>query len=246
MHGGADPDAALIKALVSNSADDMGNPGPDFTFGFGMINARTSVEAMEQNHYFTGSVSNNGNASFTIPAVPAGAYQVKIMLYWPDPAAQPFAAGTLVNDLDLTVTDPSGTHHLPMILDPSPSNVNNNAVEGADHRNNIEQVVINNPPAGSFTVSVKGTAVAQDAQPFYIAYEIIRPSVTVEYPFGTETLCRENQPYSVGALMVEILILLPWNILPMVGETGTLSATVFLPPPVLSPGRYRMWSAKIH
>ena len=89
LHGGADPDAALIKALVSNSADDLGNPGPDFTFGFGMINARTSVEAMEQHHYFTGVAANNGNTTFTIPSVPAGAYQLKIMLYWPDPAAHP-------------------------------------------------------------------------------------------------------------------------------------------------------------
>ena len=29
-------------------------------------------------------------------------------------------AGTLVNDLDLTVTEPGGTIHHPMILDPSP------------------------------------------------------------------------------------------------------------------------------
>ena len=188
LHGGSDPDAALIKTLVCNSADDEGNPGPDFTFGFGMINARTSVEAMEQQHYFTGSVANNDNPTFTIPSVPAGSHQLKIMLYWPDPAAQPFAPATLVNDLDLTVTDPAGVNHLPMILDPSPVNVNNNAVEGPDHINNIEQVVINNPAAGNFTISVKGFSIPQGPQPFYIAYEIIQPSVTVEYPFGTETL----------------------------------------------------------
>ena len=188
LHGGLDPDAALIKALVSNSADDLGNPGPDFAFGFGMLNARTTVEALEQNHYFTGSASTNSNSTFTIPAVPAGAYQLKLMLYWPDPAALPFAANILVNDLDLTVTDPSGTTHQPMILDPSPVAVNNNAVEGPDHTNNIEQVVINNPPAGTFSISVNGTTVPKGPQPFYIAYELIQPSVTVEYPFGTETL----------------------------------------------------------
>jgi hypothetical protein len=188
LHGGANPDAALIKALVCNSADDEGNPGPDFTYGFGMINARTSVEAMEQQHYFTGSVANGNSLSFTIPPVPAGTRQLKIMLYWADPAAQSFAPLTLVNDLDLTVTDPSGTDHLPMVPDPSPANVNSNAMEGPDHINNLEQVVINDPAAGNFRVSVKGYAIPQGPQAFYIAYEIIQPSVTVEYPFGGETL----------------------------------------------------------
>jgi hypothetical protein len=101
------------------------------------------------------------------------------MLYWPDVPAQPFAATTLVNDLDLTVTEPGGTIHQPMVLDPSVANFNHNAVEGADHLNNVEQVLINNPAAGSYTVTVTGNAVPAGPQPFYVAYQIIQPSVTV-------------------------------------------------------------------
>ncbi len=187
LHGGSYPDGALLKILAANSADDLGNPGPDYIFGFGMINARTTVEALEQNHYFMDSVGNNSTRSFIIPSVPAGAYQLKIMLYWPDAAAAPEAASTLVNDLDLTVAEPAGTVHLPMVLDPTPAHINNNAVEGADHTNNIEQVLINNPGSGNYTVTVKGSSVLLGPQPFYIAYELIQPSVTVEYPFGTET-----------------------------------------------------------
>ena len=149
LHGGLYPDGALLKALVTNSADDLGNPGPDFTFGFGMINARTTVEALEQNHYFNGAVTNNGTQLFTIPSLPGGTYQLKVLLYWADAPGQPMAATSLVNDLDLQVSDPSGTVHLPMILDPSPAGASGNAKEGADHTNNIEQVVINNPPAGN-------------------------------------------------------------------------------------------------
>jgi len=187
LHGGADPTAALIKALACNSADDLGNPGPDYTFGFGMLNARTSVESLEKGQYFTGSMSNGGTTNFTISGVPAGLYQIKVMLYWPDVAAAAYASSALVNDLDLTVTAPDASMHLPMILNPSPANVNNNAVEGVDTTNNIEQVVINNPPAGNFTVSVKGTRVPSGPQSFAIAYQVIAPSVTVEYPFGGET-----------------------------------------------------------
>jgi hypothetical protein len=187
LHGGQYPDGALLKALVTNSADDLGNPGPDFTFGFGMINARTTVEALEQNHYFSGTVANNGSQQFTIPALPTGAYQLKILLYWTDPPAQPMAAAALVNDLDLQVTDPSGTSHLPLILDPSPGGVSANAKEGADHVNNIEQVVITNPVSGNYTLNVAGNSVPDGPQSFYLAYEIIEPSVKIEYPFGGET-----------------------------------------------------------
>lgn len=187
LNSGAYPDGALIKTLVTNSADDLGNPGPDFTYGFGMVNGRTSVDAMEQNHYFTGISSNNGANLFTIPAVTAGGYQLKIMLYWPDVPAIPLSATALVNDLDLTVTEPGGTVHHPMILDPSAGGVNNNAVEGADHLNNIEQVLINNPGAGNYAIQVLGTSVPAGPQPFDIAYEWIPMSVKMEYPFGSET-----------------------------------------------------------
>jgi hypothetical protein len=40
LHGGANPTGALMKALVCNTAEDLGNTGPDYTFGFGMLNAR--------------------------------------------------------------------------------------------------------------------------------------------------------------------------------------------------------------
>ena len=187
LHAGVNPDGALLKALVTDCAVDMGNPGPDFTYGFGMISARTTVEALEQNHYFSGSVDNKAVQLFSLPAVPAGISQLKILLYWPDEPALPTATSSLVNDLDLTVTEPGGLVHLPLILDPSPANLNNNAVEGIDHVNNIEQVVINNPGAGNYSIQVKGSSLPSGAQNFYVVYEMLPASVTVEYPFGSET-----------------------------------------------------------
>ena len=186
LHGGVSPSGSLMKAIICNSADDEGNPGPDFQYGFGKLNARTAVEAIENNHYFTGTINNSGTANFTIPGVPAGG-QIKIMLYWPDAAAAPYANTSLVNNLDLTVTSPDAVVHHPLILNPNPGNVNNNAVEGIDTTNNIEQAVINNSVTGSFTVTVNGTNVVTGPQNFVIAYEIITPSVKVEYPVGNET-----------------------------------------------------------
>ncbi|PWT77870.1 MAG: peptidase S8 [Bacteroidetes bacterium] len=187
LHGGTDPPASLIKVLTCNSADDIGNQGPDFTYGFGMLNARTAVESMENNQYFQSAISQDQILTHTINGLPGGSYQLKIMLYWPDAAAAPFAASSLVNNLDLTVNSPDGIVHHPLILDSSPTSINNIAVEGVDSINNIEQVVINNPPPGNFTIQVKGTNIPSGPQNYVVAYQIINPSVTVEYPFGNET-----------------------------------------------------------
>jgi hypothetical protein len=187
LHANANPSAALIKAVACNSADDLGNAGPDFTFGFGNLNARNAVEALENNTYFNSTVNHGGTQNFTITGVPAGTAQIKVMLYWNDPAAAPYASTTLVNNLNLTVTDPDLTVHAPLILDPSAGNVNNVAVEGTDNRNNIEQVVINNPPAGDFTVTVSGASVPQGPQEYFVVYQVIAPAVNVVYPAGEET-----------------------------------------------------------
>jgi Subtilase family/Secretion system C-terminal sorting domain len=186
LHGGADPSAALLKALICNTATDMGNPGPDYIFGFGSLNALAADQVLEANQYSTGSVSNAGSEQSTIN-VPAGAQQVRVTLAWTDYPAAPFAATALVNNLDLTVTAPgSGLHH-PLILNPNPANVNDVAVEGIDNLNNIEEVVINNPTGGAFTINVAGTSVPQGPQSYAVAYEIIQPSLQLLYPYGNET-----------------------------------------------------------
>ena len=75
-----------MKALVCNTAEDLGNAGPDYTFGFGMLNARRAVEAIENNRYFINTISNGGTTSQTI-TVPANTRRLKVMLYWADTAA---------------------------------------------------------------------------------------------------------------------------------------------------------------
>lgn len=187
LHGNADPSAALIKAIVCNTATDLGNPGPDFVYGFGSLNARDAVEALEANRYITSAVNNGNNYTYTLTGIPAGLRQLKVLLYWPDVPGAPGASTALVNDLDLTVTTPDATVHQPLILNPAPGHVTDVAVEGADHLNNIEQVVIDNPPAGSFTLTVKGASIPSGSQNFVLAWQPIQPSVVLQYPTGLET-----------------------------------------------------------
>lgn len=195
LHGGTNPSAALMKAIVCNGADDIGNPGPDYLNGFGKLNARRSVEMIEKNQFVTGNMNNGNAATFTINGVPAGTYQLRVMLYWQDVAAAAYAGAALVNDLDLTVASPDATVHQPLVLDPTPANVTNNAREGVDNLNNIEQVVITNPPAGSFTVTVKGTRIPSGPQKYVVVYELMPAAVTMEYPYGGEKWVSGEQQF---------------------------------------------------
>lgn len=181
------PNSALVKVLLCNTAQDEGNPGPDYTYGFGLINVRRAVEAMENNQYIQGTIINAQTQQNNL-IVPAGVRRLKVMLYWNDVEALPNPASALVNDLDLTVTDPLAIDVLPLILNATPAGVTNNALPGADHINNIEQVVIDNPIAGNYSLNVNGFNIPNGSQDYTITYQMDMNGVTVEYPFGGETL----------------------------------------------------------
>ncbi|MBI1342918.1 MAG: S8 family serine peptidase [Terrimonas sp.] len=188
LHAGADPKNGLMKALICNGADDRGNTGVDYTFGYGSMNLLRSIDMLDNANYLTASVNNSGSNTHNI-TVPSNTAQLKVMLYWNDPAAAALASTTLVNDLDLELADPLAAVHYPWLLDTVPANVNNTATTGADHINNMEQVVINNPVAGTFTATVKGTAVTQSPpQEYYLVYDIIPVSTLLTYPTGGESI----------------------------------------------------------
>ncbi|HQW83621.1 MAG TPA: S8 family serine peptidase [Ferruginibacter sp.] len=178
------PIAALIKTVLCNSAEDLGNTGPDYTYGFGSLNARRAADAIENNHY----IISNSTASVNSITVPANVRRLKVMLYWADTAAAPNAATTLISDLDLTVTAPGPVTHQPLILDATAANVNNLAAEGADHVNNIEQVVIDNPVAGNYDIHVNAFSLPYGQQQYVVTWQMDMNGVTVEYPYGGETL----------------------------------------------------------
>jgi hypothetical protein len=187
LHGNQDPKSALIKTILMNGATDIGNPGPDYSSGFGTMNMGHSLAMLDSNRIFMDTINTGVQQSFTF-TVPANTAKAKVMLYWNDPAAAPLSVNTLVNDLDLTVTSPSNVTTLPLVLNPNGSNVASVAAPGADHTNNVEQVTLSNPAAGTYTVKVKGFNVPEINQEYFVAYDFIPTGVTMEYPFGGEAL----------------------------------------------------------
>lgn len=187
LNNGNDPPSALIKAALMNTADDLGNPGPDFRFGYGRINARRAYQTLENNTYFEETVTTGTSKTFNI-SVPVGAQEIRVMLYWNDYEGTANSLIALVNDLKLQVTAPNATVYDPWVLDHSPNatTLNANAIRATDFRNNAEQVTLENPPAGNYTITVSGVTVPQGPQSFVVVYEVLMPSVVLTYPIGGE------------------------------------------------------------
>lgn len=188
LNGGALPQSALIKAALINTANEAGNIGPDFKFGWGIVNALRAGMLIEDGRYLSDTAVPGATNTHTIN-VPAGTEQVRFMVYWSDPAASPGAGTALINDLDLVVTDPSSGSHLPWILDetPDPTTLDLPATTGADHLNNVEQVLLNSPDAGDYDIEITGFDVPMGPQEYFVLYEIISEEITVTYPNAEES-----------------------------------------------------------
>ena len=181
--------AALLKAILLNTANDLGNVGPDFIFGWGKVNARKALSVLEEGRFLTGFIGNGDVQQIPID-VPPGVELAKVMVYWADVEAEPEVDTALVNDLDIIVHDPQSGIHLPYVLDhtPSPGLLDLPATEGADHLNNVEQVAILNPAPGQYLLDVSGFSVPFGPQEFYVVYEFLTAEVQLTYPNGGEGL----------------------------------------------------------
>ncbi len=193
LHGTV-PEGALVKILLMNGATDIGNPGPDYRFGFGLMNLEHSLKMLENQQYFSDTINTGTGRQFTI-SVPANTALLNVMLYWNDPSGSPSASRALVNDLDIQVVDPANNVTDPWILNPAPANVADNATRGTDRLNNVEQVSIQNPVAGTYTIRVRGFDVSVPDQKFFVAYDIVDRGIRLRFPQGGEKVVAGTNQY---------------------------------------------------
>jgi hypothetical protein len=115
------PPNSLVKAILINSADDVGNAEVDYKNGFGSLNTNNALKTLQANRFFAGSVSNSSSQSFTI-IIPAGIKKIKATLVWNDPPAAPNATKALINDLDFELKEIlSGQTWQPWVLNSFPN-----------------------------------------------------------------------------------------------------------------------------
>lgn len=166
---GSLPASATTKALLIHTAFDAGNTGPDYRFGWGLVDAAAAAR------FLNDALSAFPNVNRIVTATYAGSTQsinvfasgvgpLKATLVWTDPPpisvpglALDDSTPVLVNDLDLTVVGPGGTTtFFSWTLDPANPSIaavrtTRNSVD------NVEQVLIDAPLAGNYSVRVSHT-----------------------------------------------------------------------------------------
>ena len=188
LNSGNNPPSGLIKAAVLNTGKDLGNPGPDYIYGWGRMNARKAYETIFNNDYIVDSITTGTNDTHTL-TVPTGIAQLKVMVYWTDFEGAASSSLALVNDINMTITDPTLTQLLPWTLSTTlnATALNSVAVPGVDNRNNMEQITVDNPAAGIYTIDIDGFSIPQGPQEYYIVYEMVTDEVVLTYPIGGES-----------------------------------------------------------
>ncbi len=150
--------SATLKALAIHTADECGpNTGPDYMFGWGLLNAATAANVITGNNVssFIKELTYTGTPT-TILVRANGTDPLKVTMVWTDPAG-PYPADSedpanimLVNDLDMTVT--GGLNHYPYKLDKN--NPANAATTGDNDVDNVEQILVAGATSSNFIITI--------------------------------------------------------------------------------------------
>ncbi|MEM9079166.1 MAG: S8 family serine peptidase [Verrucomicrobiota bacterium] len=159
--------ASTLKALLIHTADDLEDTGPDYRTGWGQINTLAAANLISAHaEYPDGLIRENSittsqtSQTFNISA--AGDEPLKVTICWTDPAG-PSQFGhdsrsqNLLNDLNLRIDGPGGTFYpwiMPYVGNWTTSTIDDPATTGINTVDNVEQVLIPNPTAGNYTVTV--------------------------------------------------------------------------------------------
>jgi len=166
--------ASTLKALIIHTADDLGNPGPDYQYGWGLIHVKAAADVVlahkadpNRPKLIEGALSRtvSGVKTYTnnYTFVWDGVSPIRATLAWTDPAgsAQTMTDSrtpNLVRNLDLKVISPNGTTNLPYVMPFvgtwTQASMSLPAIRGKNNVDNVEQISLESPIAGTYTVSV--------------------------------------------------------------------------------------------
>ncbi len=222
---GRKPTSATLRGLLIHTADDAGLEGPDYKFGFGLMNTDHAARLIMENtatynplssgllpdgHLLEGVLTNGTTQEFTV-VQPINS-PLRATLTWTDPPG--FYSGIqgqlnptnrmLVNDLDMVVVNALVATNYPFTLDPvspyAPAHSNTN-----NRLDNVEQVFVPTNTTGSIV---------------YLTIRITHQGTLVDSGYLGSTT---NQPYS---LWVEGNLVYPKPLINGITQTGSNTVAV--------------------
>lgn len=155
--------SSTLKGLALHTADEAGsNPGPDYSFGWGLLNTGKAAMAISDNGLksIVKEITLNQGDTYTFTVDADGTVPLMASICWTDPAGH-IITGTpaelldnptpmLINDLDIRVTKNSTTYY-PWKLDVAhPANA---ATKGDNTVDPFEKIQVDNP-SGTYTVTI--------------------------------------------------------------------------------------------
>jgi Subtilase family/GEVED domain/Secretion system C-terminal sorting domain len=199
LHAGAFMRSATLKGIIIHTADEAGaTPGPDYQYGWGLINMQKAAAVITSNNtdqLIQENVLNNG-ATSTQNITASGKGPLVATISWTDPKAsvEPVAtalnnpAAKLVDDLDIVIKKGATTYR-PWILDPvnrtAPATTGDNTID------NVEKIVVTDVvPGDTYTIQVTHKGTLQRGSQ---AYSLIVSGV------GSQAYCASNPTSNSGA-----------------------------------------------
>jgi hypothetical protein len=201
-----DPRNSTLKVLLAHTAFDRGNPGPDYQFGYGSVRAQSAVDFMRLGQFVEDTVLETGDTVLFTVTVAPGASELRLTLAWDDAPAMPGVLGSLVNDLDLVVRDPSNVQRHVWTLNPT-APASNAVQSGPNRLDNLEQVLVSAPTAGVWTVEVTGFDVPEGPQDFSLCSSHVltpEPNVKISFPSALPTVLTPGASTNVTARVVGV------------------------------------------
>jgi len=166
--------ASTLKGLMIHTADDLGNLGPDYQYGWGLINVKAAADVilshkadLSRPKLIEGTLSRTTSGvrtyANTYTFVWDGVSPIRATLAWTDPAGSTQTmtdsrTPNLVRNLDLKIISPNATENLPYVMPFvgtwTQASMSLPAIRGKNNVDNVEQVFLESPIAGTYTVSV--------------------------------------------------------------------------------------------
>ncbi|MBT1690093.1 S8 family serine peptidase [Dawidia soli] len=182
------PSAALLKAVLIASADDAGQKGIDFTYGYGSINADQALQTVYAQQIHT--ITLRSQQPQTVPiTVPPHTVALQVAVTWTDPAAQPGSTQALVNNVDAYLSYAGNTWY-PWVLStyPHADSLAAPATRKKDSLNTVEYITLTAPPAGQYDLVVTAPT-HTESQTVAVAYWLEETiAFQWDYPVTAETL----------------------------------------------------------
>ena len=167
------PSSALIRSILLNTADDTGPTGIDFQSGYGNLNAGNAINALVSKWYRSGIVAEGQKERFQLD-IPPNVNRLKITICWNDVPGKPNDRKSLVNDIDMRlISDLTGSAWQPWVLNSYPhlDSLAQLPTRKKDSINNTEQITIDQPASGPYTIEITGYEIPSGSQPYSLSYQ---------------------------------------------------------------------------